>query len=280
MLKVRAPAKINLTLEVLGKRGDGYHDIRSVVQAIDLCDVLSFKKGEGISFEADIAEWSAEKSLLSKTVSLLQEATGCKKGAEIRLEKRIPMMAGLGGDSSDAAALLKGLNKLWSLKLSAEKLNELAAKAGSDVSFFIKGGTALMEGRGEKITALAGLPKMWVVLVTPEMPNAPGKTGRMYAALKAGHFTDGKMTQKAIEALHNNTFDTGMVYNVFENVADEHYMGLEKYQAQMKKLGAPQVHLAGSGPTLFSLFQDKNKASEFYKGCEGQGMKAFLATTM
>jgi 4-diphosphocytidyl-2-C-methyl-D-erythritol kinase len=130
------------------------------------------------------------------------------------------------------------------------------------------------------VTALPGLKKMWVALVVPDVSNAPGKTGRMYAALKAGHFTDGKITQRMVAALHNNTFDTEMVFDVFENVADECYKGLEKYQAQMKMLGAPQVHLAGSGPTLFSLFRDKNKANDLYSRCKGQGMKAYLAVVI
>ncbi len=127
-------------------------------------------------------------------------------------------MAGLGGDSSDAAALLKGLNKLWKLKLAPAKLQELAGKIGSDVPFFLQGGTALMEGRGEKITRILSPPKMHAVIVMPDVPNAPGKTARMYAALKKEHFTDGKITEKLVSALHNDRLDEAMLFNAFENV--------------------------------------------------------------
>jgi len=281
MLKVKAPAKINLTLEVLGKRRDDYHEIRSVFQTIDLCDTLYLEAGRGIAFQCDMPEWTAEKSLLNKAVSLLQGATGCQKGAGIRIEKRIPLMAGLGGDSSDAAALLRGLNKLWNLRLSAKKRQQIAANLGSDVTFFLHGGTGLVEGKGEKITPLPALPKMWVVLVAPDVPNAPGKTGRMYAALKQEHFTDGKITEKFVNNLHKNvTFEASMLFNTFENVAGDIFPGLKVYQEHLIKLGARNVHLAGSGPALFTMFKDKAQAEDFYVRCKGQKMHAYLAETL
>ncbi|MGD0794687.1 MAG: 4-(cytidine 5'-diphospho)-2-C-methyl-D-erythritol kinase [Dehalococcoidales bacterium] len=281
MLKVKAPAKINLTLEVLAKRADGYHEIRSVVQSVALYDTLYFEDGPGIEFQCDMPEWAVEKSLLNKAVSLLQGATGCQKGAGIRIEKRIPLTAGLGGDSSDAAALLRGLNELWGLKLSTKKRQQIAANLGSDVNFFLHGGTALVEGKGEKITPLPALPKMWVVLVAPDVPNAPGKTGRMYGALKPGHFTDGKLTEKFVNNLHKNvTFDASMLFNTFENVAGDIFPGLKVYQEHLIKLGARNVHLAGSGPALFTMFKDKAQAEDFYARCEGQKMQAYLAETL
>ena len=117
-----APAKLNLTLEVLARRGDGYHDIRSIIQAVSLCDSISFETGSGIDVKCDQSEWRFEESLVSKAIALLGETTGCQKGGSIRIGKKIPLLSGLGGDSSDAAATLKGLNRLWELNLTRWQL--------------------------------------------------------------------------------------------------------------------------------------------------------------
>jgi 4-diphosphocytidyl-2-C-methyl-D-erythritol kinase len=279
MLTIKAPAKINLTLEVLGKRPDGYHEIKSVVQTVNLCDTLYLEAADDVIYESDLPGWSAEKSVIKKIADALRAGSG-SRGARVRIEKRIPMLAGLGGDSSDAAALLEGLNKLWELDLPAAKLKEITAGAGSDVSFFLQGGTALMEGRGEKIKRLPAPPEMWVVLIFPDVPNAPFKTGRMYAALQKEHFTDGAITQNMVKSLHNNRFDTTALFNTFENVAFDVFPGLKVSQEHLLKLGAARVHLAGSGPTLFVIFEDKEKARDFHARCKGQGMKAYLAETL
>ncbi len=113
MLTVLAPAKLNLTLEVLGERQDGFHEIRSVFQTINLCDSLRFRSGQNVEFKSDMPDWAPEKSLVSKASSLIRKATGCAKGVTIEINKRIPWLSGLGGDSSDAATILRGLNKLW-----------------------------------------------------------------------------------------------------------------------------------------------------------------------
>jgi 4-diphosphocytidyl-2-C-methyl-D-erythritol kinase len=281
MVTVKAPAKINLTLEVLRKRSDGFHEIKSVLQTIDICDILRIKAGKDVTFRCNMPEWSAEKSLVVRVVSLLQNATGCSQGVTVEIEKRLPLLSGLGGDSSDAAALLRGLTQFWKLGLSLEKLQELAAELGSDMAFFLHGGTALAEGRGEIITPLPLLTKMWVVLVVPDTPIGAGKTGRMYASLKPEHFTDGKITEKLVETLHKTSgFSPALLFNTFENVAFDRFSGLNVYKEHLIKLGAPQVHLAGSGPTLFTMFQDKLQAEDLYVRCKNQGMKAYLTSTV
>ena len=148
MLTIQAPAKLNLTLEVLGKRRDGYHEIRSVIQTINLCDDITFRSSQVVTVKSDMPEWAPEKSLVMKAVSLLRETTGCPEGAAIEISKRIPLVAGLGGESSDAAAVLRGLNELWALGLPHAALLELAAEVSSDVAFFLHGGTALVKGKG------------------------------------------------------------------------------------------------------------------------------------
>ena len=128
MLTVLAPAKVNLTLEVLGKRPDGFHEIRSVLQAVNLCDRLDFSPGRGINVTCDMPGWSLEESLVHRAVALMREAAGTSRGVDIKIEKRIPLMSGLGGDSSDAAAVLRGLNTLWELNLPQERLLGMAAQ--------------------------------------------------------------------------------------------------------------------------------------------------------
>ena len=281
MITITAPAKINLTLEVLRKRPDGFHEIRSVLQTIDLHDTLYFKQGDQLTWECDARAWSAAQSLVSKAAALLQEAAGVKKGALIKIEKRIPLMSGLGGDSSDAAAVLKGLNELWNLEISVEKLNKIAARLGSDVIFFLKGGTALAAGRGELITQLPPVGKVWMVLVMPDIPVEMGKTGRMYSSLKPAYFTDGSITQKLVDTLKSRKpFLPAMIYNVFENIAFQDFTLKHLCLDPMTKSGALHVHLAGSGPVLFTIVPDKARAEELCGKYKSLGMKASVATTI
>ena len=279
MLTVLAPAKLNLTLEVLAKRPDGYHEIRSVIQTINLCDRLHFQASPKVTFKSNTPDWAPEKSLVSKTAGLLQETTGCTKGATIEVSNHIPLVSGLGGDSSDAAATLLGLNELWGLGLSQAKLLELAAQLGSDVAFFFYGGTALVEGRGELVTPLPPLPHRWVVLVVPDVPRLPEKTGQLYASLKTGHYTDGQITQKLVDELREGK-EPSTLFNTFENVAFTRFSELKVYRDHIRKIGAPNVHLAGSGPTLFTLLKDKSQAEDLYTRCQQQNMETYLVGTL
>lgn len=280
MIMVTAPAKINLTLEVLGKRADGFHEIRSVIQTISLCDHLSFQTGKKLEFKSDSPGWIAEKSLVAKAALLLQETTGCSRGAVITAEKSIPLVGGLGGDSSDAAATLRGLNQLWELELPKNKLLELANKLGSDIAFFLDGGTALVEGRGEIVTLLPPLPRMWVVLVIPDVPRPRGKTKQLYDSLKASHFTDGQITrQMAAKLKEGEELPTDLFFNTFEEVAFSTFSGLSVYRDSLVEAGASQVHLAGSGPTLFTLLKDKTRAEELYRRLKEQKIECYLAET-
>jgi 4-diphosphocytidyl-2-C-methyl-D-erythritol kinase len=161
VLRLKAYAKVNLVLEVLGRRADGYHEIASVMQTIGLYDVLTFEAAGEIEFSCSTPGLQEDNNLVGSAARALRQATGKKAGARIVLEKKIPRTAGLGGGSSDAAAALKGLNRLWGLGLTPEKLAEIAAGIGSDVPFFIYGGTCLVEGRGESITPLPDIKKAW-----------------------------------------------------------------------------------------------------------------------
>jgi 4-diphosphocytidyl-2-C-methyl-D-erythritol kinase len=276
-LTVLATAKLNLTLEVLGKRPDGYHEIRSVFQTINLGDGFRFKTARRISYKCDMPGWSAESSLVARAVSLMREAAGYSGGAAIEIEKRIPLMSGLGGDSSGAAAVLRGLNELWGLGLPPEKLTEIAVSLGSDVAFFLHRGTALAEGRGEIVTPLPPLSGIWAVLVVPDVPIRPGKTAEMYASLKPAHFTDGHITHRLTEVLTSRrALHHSMLFNTFENVAFSRSSELSVYREHLLKLGAPRVHLAGSGPAMFVLMGDKAQAADLLVRCQNQRMKGYV----
>lgn len=280
MLTIEAPAKINLTLEVLGKRVDGYHEIRSMIQTINFCDSLQITQNKEVRFKSNKSVWSGEQSLVAKAVKLLQAATGSTQGASIKIKKCLPLISGLGGDSSDAAAVLRGLNQLWELGLSTTKLQALTQQLGSDVSFFLSGGTALMEGRGEKVTPLPPMPHQWIILIIPEVPRLPGKTKRVYSMLRPSHYTDGKITEKLITFLKSGgEFSSSLLYNVFENVVFGSGEELTILRDHLLKIGAPNIHLAGSGPTMFTLLEDKSQAEDLLVRLKNQRIEAFLTET-
>ncbi len=282
MLTVRAPAKLNLTLEVLAKRPDGFHEIRSVVQTIDLCDTLRLHPSKRVEFKCDQPVWTAEQSLISRAVSLLQKTTGYSGGVTVDIVKRIPLVSGLGGDSSGAAATLQGLNHLWGLGLSPEALLKLASPLGSDVAFFLYGGTALLRGKGEMVTPLPPLAHVWVVLMLPPVPRAHGKTERLYASLQSSHYTRGQITERLVALLTrgDGTMSSLPLFNVFEYVAFDCFAGLREYRQRFLKAGAREVHLAGSGPALFALVKDKTQAEKINESLKQQGLETHLTDTL
>jgi 4-diphosphocytidyl-2-C-methyl-D-erythritol kinase len=281
MVTILAPAKVNLTLEVLAKRRDGFHEIRSLVQAINLCDRLHFKLGDGIEFRCDSPGWVPGESLISKAAMLLRERAGCARGAIVTLSKRIPLLAGLGGDASDAAATLRGLNLLWELGLSSGELLGLAEELGSDVPFFLYGGTALLEGRGEVVTPLPPPGKMWLVLMVPPVPRVSGKTGRLYGLITAEHYTSGEATRKLVSRLTEaGEVEPSRLFNVFERVAPNYFRDLASYWEQFLKSGAREVHLAGAGPALFTLTRDKAQAEAIYRNLGRQKLESYLTHTL
>jgi 4-diphosphocytidyl-2-C-methyl-D-erythritol kinase len=171
------------------------------------------------------------------------------------------------------------LNKLWKLELSVEKLLELTTRLGSDVAFFLYGGTALVEGRGEVITPLPPLPHRWVVLVVPDVPRLPEKTKQLYASLNTSHYTDGQITQRLVDELREGR-EQSILFNIFENVAFTRFSKLKVYRDHVVKMGASNVHLAGSGPTLFTLLKDKAQAVDLYTRCQHQNMETYLVETL
>jgi 4-diphosphocytidyl-2-C-methyl-D-erythritol kinase len=252
MLTRKAYAKVNLTLEVLGRRDDGYHDVVSVMQTIGLYDTLTLAPADSVSFECNVAELQSDENLVVMAAKLLGEFARCDNGVDIRLEKRIPSSAGLGGGSSDAAATLKGLNDLWDLGLSMQDLEPLAAQLGSDVPFFLHNGTAMVQGRGEQVRSLPPADLQWMVVLSPDI-LLPDKTATLYRSLGESSFTRGALTRK-LEARLRGGGDAPpqFLFNAFDSVAVDAFPGIKEYWDTLASLGAREIHLAGSGPSMFA----------------------------
>src|SRR2546423_1014196 len=195
---VRAPAKINLTLDVLGRRPDGYHALRSVLQALELHDTLELRPAAALRFACDAPALAGEDNLVPRAAHLLRTTTGYGGGVDITLRKRIPVDAGLGGGSSDAAATLMALNRLWGLALAPARLAELGAALSSDVPFFLHAPLALISARGELVEALPPAPPAYVVL---HQPPCGLSTARVFAALPPSCYSDGSGTERLLAAL-------------------------------------------------------------------------------
>ena len=278
MLTVHAPAKINLVLEVLGKDND-YHRISSIVQSINLCDVLKFRLDKEVCFECDEPGLRPD-NLVTKAATLLKESTKCTLGARIELHKRIPWGVGLGGGSSDAAAALLALNEIWGLGLPLSELIHLASKLGSDVPFFLHKGTALVEGKGEEVTPLPSFTSTCFVLLVPPLPEILDKTKQMYNRLDTTYFTEGRFVQAALSSLRQGkAIGHSLMFNVFEKVAFDFFPGLDKYRKAMEEAGAPGVYLAGSGPCLFTFFSGKEEAGELFLCLRNQGSECYLVSS-
>jgi 4-diphosphocytidyl-2-C-methyl-D-erythritol kinase len=247
---------------VLGKKEDGYHELKSVMQTIGLLDILGFEESDKIELECSVPLLQMAENLVLKAANILRQESGCKGGARIRLKKRIPWASGLGGGSSDAAITLLGLNKLWSLGLSYEQLAMIAAEVGSDVPFFVYGGRCLVQGRGDRVTPLPDIKTTYFVLLKPELPEQINKTRRLYSILRSSHYTTGDLTERAISAMDGGKIlHESMIFNVFDSVAFEAFPGLGKYWNDFLHVGVGNVHLAGSGPVLFALAENKMEAA-------------------
>ena len=277
MLTVYAPAKINLVLEVLGRYDESYHRIKSIVQTIDLCDVLSFELDREVSFECSEPCLEGNNQVM-KAARLFQKAAGCREGVKIRLDNNIPWGVGLGGGSSDAAATLLALNTLWKTDFPPARLAQLASEVSSDAPLFIYGGTVLVEGRGEQVTPLPPLPPGYFVLHVPPLPRMPDKTGRLYRQLNASHFTSGEFVHTARQALEEGrTIDEAAMFNIFEEVAFNAFPRLDEYRSIFEQTAGSAVHLAGSGPCLFTLVEEERKADEVCLSMRRRGLECYVA---
>ena len=278
-LEVSAYAKLNLVLEVLGRRSDGYHEVRTVMQTIDLADKLEIEPASDFRIQCNDHSLTGESNLVWQAAAALAKHSKVQPKAHVRLEKRIPVAMGLGGGSSDAAATLLALNQLWKLRWSTEALAEVAAGLGSDVSFFLWGKTAVASGRGEQILPLTPLPSLPVTLVCP-VYDLPGKTPRLYSLLTREHYSDGGRSDRLAENLEAGEFVSDLQYNVFESVAFGAFPGLEALREKVCSITGKRVHLSGSGPTVYILPSSKDEFHRVADALQPEGARVYFVHTI
>jgi 4-diphosphocytidyl-2-C-methyl-D-erythritol kinase len=277
---VRAYAKINLTLDVLGRRADGYHDLATVMQTVDLYDTicLSATDDNRVQIVCSKPELSDDNNLAARAVHLVRQCLAINQGVLIELHKHIPMAAGLGGGSSDAAAVLLALQQWWQLQLSPSDLLDMASSLGSDVPFFLTGGLAFCEGRGERVTPLSSnWPRTmrWLLLLKPAICVS---TATVFRKLPDGDYTDGihsramcaTLTAGQAPALED-------IHNCFERSVLETYPEVTHAKADLLQAGAPFVRLSGTGPTLFTAFPDLTYAQKVQEQLRIQGYEVYLS---
>lgn len=267
-LEVQAYAKLNLTLDVLGKRPDGYHDLRMVMQTVSLCDEVTVETGTGapLRMSSNLGFLPTnEKNLAAAAALHLLEQTGADCGGlAIDLHKSIPVCAGLAGGSADAAAVLRALNALLGLGLSAQRLAEIGGAVGSDVPYCVAGGTALAEGRGEVLTPLPPLPDCYIVLCKPAFSIA---TPELFARVDCGRIRRRPDGAGMLAALEEGDLAgvARRMYNVFEDVLpDRRRVEIGEIKNTLIQHGALGASMSGTGPTVFGLFDDEAAAR---RGC-------------
>lgn len=264
-MRLRALAKINLGLDVVGKRGDGYHEVRMIMQTIQMYDVLEIeKKAEpGITLTTNIPYVPTdERNLVYKAARMLMDEFHIEEGLTMNLEKFIPVAAGMAGGSSDAAAAFVGVNRIFGLGLSEEELMKRAVKVGADVPYCVMRGTALAEGIGEKLTRLPRLPQCYVLV------GKPGVNVSTKIAYENLNLNDPAMVHPDIDgmvnAIHEGDLD-GMISrmgNVFEPGIIRRYPIIREIKALMENNGARKAMMSGSGPTVFGIFDSKEKMEQ------------------
>jgi 4-diphosphocytidyl-2-C-methyl-D-erythritol kinase len=258
---VTAAGKVNLALEVLGKRPDGYHELATVMQTIDLADRLVLEDADELALTTTSPDVPADGGNLAlRAAAALREAAKVDRGVRIRLDKRIPVAAGLGGGSSDAAAVLLGLNRLWGLRWPLARLADVAVTLGMDVPFFLRGGVALGTGRGERLRPLTGMP-LALVLVNP---GEPLSTAAVYGRVTPGMYSDGSQARAMAEALRARKplRVARSLYNGLEAAARGARPDLARMQAALVAAGALGAAMSGSGPTVFGVARSFEQARQ------------------
>ncbi|MBC6004530.1 MAG: 4-(cytidine 5'-diphospho)-2-C-methyl-D-erythritol kinase [Paeniclostridium sp.] len=262
-IDLKSRAKINLSIDVLGKRDDGYHIVEMIMQTIDLYDNLKITKIEGdfIKIKSDSEDIPLNQdNIVYKAADILKKRFNIKDGVEISIQKNIPVAAGMAGGSSNAAAVLVGLNKVWNLGLSESELKEIGLQLGADVPFCITGGSALAQGIGEELTNIHGLSEGVNILVCK--PDIFVSTKEVYQSLDMNKVQKRPENQKLIESLKNDDikYVSENMVNVLEEVTASKYKEIKQIEATMMKNKALGSMMSGSGPTVFGLFDNKEYA--------------------
>lgn len=269
-LVLNANAKINLTLDCLGKRSDGYHELEMIMCEIPLYDTVTIRKSYNISVKTNLKYLPTNnKNIAYKAAEAFFKETGIVGGADIYIEKRIPVSAGLAGGSTDAASVLKGLNVLYETHLPIEKLMEIGDKVGKDVPFCIMGGVCVARGTGEKLTPVGKLPKCFIVLVKPDNINV--STAEIFSLSDSMENDLHPHTEGAVVCIKNGDIEgfSRRMFNVLEGVTASIHGVIYDIKSKMIDYGALGAVMSGSGPSVFGVFRDKNVAENAYRYFSG-----------
>ena len=277
----KAYAKINLGLDVIGKRDDGYHLVKMIMQNVDIYDTLTFEENASgeITLKADSETVPTDGSnLICKVANQLKEEFGVKAGADITLEKRIPVAAGMAGGSTDGAAAYLALNELWGLGLSKEELCMRAVKLGADIPYCIIGGTALSEGIGEELTTIKAEPDFYLVVAKPAIAVS---TGWVYTELDSHEIAKHPDIDGIRVAIETGDI-RGMcdkIHNVLEPVTTGKYSVIRDIEKLLEENGAVRAFMTGSGPTVFAVYESREEAEKGYEEVQKSGLAPELFLT-
>jgi 4-diphosphocytidyl-2-C-methyl-D-erythritol kinase len=278
---LKAYAKINISLDVVGKREDGYHLLRMIMQNIDLYDLINIEKStNGINISSNKPYIPTdERNLGYKAAKLFMEKYNLQGGVDINIRKNIPVAAGLAGGSTDAAAVLKGMRSIYDVNVSDEELMELGLKIGADVPYCIMGGTALCEGIGEKITPLKSFKDHIMIVVKPPFGVS---TKEVYQSLDISRIYKHPDTEGLMQAVEKNDlkYVCGNMKNILENVTLRKHVLLKDIKNDMLRMGALGAMMSGSGPTVFSFFDDMLKAQHCYEKFKLKYNEVFITRTI
>ena len=277
----KAYAKINIGLDVLRRRPDGYHEVRMIMQTVDICDDLVFEKTAqpGITLQTDRKELPVDGSnLICRAAELLFREKGIDGGVRITLTKRIPVAAGMAGGSSDAAAAMHGLNELFEMGYSVRELQKLGVKLGADIPYCLVGGTMLAEGIGEVLSELPAVPDGFLVVAKPDIDVS---TAFVYGNLQADSLTEHPDIDGMIEALRAGSLQgvTDRLGNVLETVTAREYPVIEEIKKLLRLQGAENALMSGSGPTVFGIFTERGKAEQAAGILGGSGLAGEIYVT-
>lgn len=279
MLLERAYAKINLTLDVSHLRPDGYHEVDMVMQTIELSDLiwLEHSANRAITIEASVSHIPLdERNLAHTAATAFYRAAGMERGVRIRIDKQVPVAAGLGGGSADAAAVLRGMNRLFARNLPAEQLEQIGASIGSDVPFLVSGGCAVARGRGEQIERVEHSMKAWVVLVRPPVFVS---TATVYGAIEQYASRSEPSSQAMVAALQSGSLDAvqAAISNDLTEVTCRLYPQVEEMRRRMEQVAKQPVFMSGSGPSLYCLLPHENAAQRLVNALRGFAKEVFVA---
>lgn len=259
-MEIQAYAKLNLSLDILRRRDDGFHDLQMVMVSIDLTDTLTLTPGEG-AMSTNLSFLPADGSnLAQKAAAAFRSATGQGEVLDIHIDKRIPVCAGMAGGSSDAAAVLRAMNGMYHTGLSPMELARIGEQVGSDVPYCVVGGTALVEGRGEQVTPISPLPPCYIVVCKPPFPIS---TPQLFGRVNVKKITCRPDTQGLVKALEAGDLRgvAQRLYNVFEDVLEpRHRQTVDEIKSTLIEYGALGAVMSGSGPTVFGLYQEEGTA--------------------